>query len=86
MTPLIAIPCAHRVMAGLDPAISRQRQIRGSSPRMTNNLEKLDPNFRQGDEESREAKTFLPGLDLGLSSRVADGRVKPGHDEKRGAR
>ena len=23
------------VMAGLDPAISRQRQIRGSSPRMT---------------------------------------------------
>ena len=29
MTCLIAIPCAHHVMAGLDPAISRQRQIRG---------------------------------------------------------
>jgi hypothetical protein len=25
----------HHVMAGLDPAISRQRQMRGSSPRMT---------------------------------------------------
>jgi hypothetical protein len=41
--PSIVIPanasdpasCAHDVMAGLDPAISRQRQIRGSSPRMT---------------------------------------------------
>ena len=33
--PLIQLLCDHNVIAGLDPAIWRKRQMRGSSPRMT---------------------------------------------------
>jgi len=57
-------------MAGLDPAISRQRQMRGFSRMTASNFvipakagiqlhvrpSKLDPDFRQGDEENKERK------------------------------
>ena len=43
-------------MAGLDPAISGQRQMRGLIPRIKSGdahdaVMKLDPDFRQGDQE-----------------------------------
>jgi hypothetical protein len=66
------------VIAGLDPAISFQRQMRGSSPRMTVlrlssfrrkpessfTLEhpKLDPDFRRGDDEVQPGAMTLLAL------------------------
>jgi hypothetical protein len=67
MTSLIVIPCAHHVMAGLDPAISRQRQIRGSGPRMTYSktvMAGLDPAIWSGVLD--EITGSEPGDDVNL--------------------
>src|SRR5215216_4396069 len=68
-------------MAGPDPAISRQRQIRGSSPRMT--VLWLSSFRRRREIQLRycqNKRNVIAGLDPAISSRLADSRVKPAND------